>query len=305
MVGRRYSIPSTAALVAFESAARHLNFSRAAEELNTSQSAISRHIAGLEGRLNTSLFERRRKKLILTPQGAYFQQAVVAALDNLQVAGNAIAGLSQRQHLTIACSHEVSHLFVMPRFEALQAAVGADIQIRIMTYEYDAMDTSLDPRVDLIFSYDTSWAAPSERAVACEEAVRPVCAPAFAAANREILEQPVAAWAALPFLQLSKENKGWATWQDWFTAMGAPETTPDYLPFGNYVYLLEAAAAGRGLALAWRGQVERYLEMGALVPVSDDYVAFDHSLHVLLTPRGSDHPAARASLAFFACQDRQ
>jgi len=75
MIKNRYRVPSTSALQAFEAAARHCNFSRAAEELHTSQSAISRHIASLEARLDTSLFDRQRKKrLILTHIGPLFSQ---------------------------------------------------------------------------------------------------------------------------------------------------------------------------------------------------------------------------------------
>ncbi|MGD8421988.1 MAG: LysR family transcriptional regulator, partial [Gammaproteobacteria bacterium] len=85
MSARRHRIPSTSALQAFEAAARHCNFSRAAEELYTSQSAISRHISALESSLNTSLFDRRRKKhLFLTAQGKQFHEAVVAGLDNIR-----------------------------------------------------------------------------------------------------------------------------------------------------------------------------------------------------------------------------
>ena len=60
---RRYTVPSTSTLVAFESAARHCNFSRAAAELNTSQSAISLRVAHLKARLATRMFECEERRI--------------------------------------------------------------------------------------------------------------------------------------------------------------------------------------------------------------------------------------------------
>ena len=87
----RRQIPSTAALIAFESAARHCNFSRAAAELNTSQSAISRHISGLETQLSAQLFERRNKTVRLTDAGTQFYHAVVSGLETISTAAAAVA----------------------------------------------------------------------------------------------------------------------------------------------------------------------------------------------------------------------
>ena len=143
MNGKHHRVPSSSALQAFEAAARHCNFSRAAEELHTSQSAISRHVSSLESRLDTVLFNRqRRKQLALTAQGKQFYHAVVAGLDTIRNCMDSIAGTPLEDQLTIACTHEISHLFLLPRFDALQRALGARRTIRVMTYEYEAMEPS-------------------------------------------------------------------------------------------------------------------------------------------------------------------
>ncbi len=300
MIERRNWIPSTSALLAFESAARHCNFSRAAEELNTSQSAISRHMAGLEARLNTRLFERHKRKLRLTEAGDHFYRAVVSGLETIRLAAMAVANSSGGDQLTIACSHEVSHLFLLPRFEALQRAIGAETPIRVMTYEYDALESMLEPRIDVIFTYQASGSEPQSRVVAFREAVMPLCSPVFAETHKAVLSRQVVDWADVPFLKLTKRNQGWATWDDWFGRVGAPRATPGYVGVENYVYLLEAAAAGRGLALGWRGMIERYLEAGSLVPAAERFVEFDRPFYAVLTRRGRDRPAARKCLSFFA-----
>ena len=290
-------MPSTSALQAFESAGRLLNFSRAAEELHTSQSAISRHVATLEARLDTALFDRRRRKqLALTYQGEQLYRAVVAGFDGIQGAIDAIAGTRDDAQVTIACTHENSHLILLPRFDALQQALGDDKTIRVMTYEYDAMRRALDPRVDITIRYDVEESKPADRVPIVREAIRPVVSPTFLAANESRLRDDMAEWLSLPFLELSKHNYGWASWEDWFTAQQIGASRPAYQHFNNYIYLLEAAAAGKGVALGWRGLVDRYIEAGVLVEIGPDYVEFERAIHAVLTETGRNRPLARRCL---------
>jgi LysR family glycine cleavage system transcriptional activator len=296
---KRYRIPSSSALQAFEAAARHCNFSRAAEELHTSQSAISRHVANLENRFNTLLFDRYQKRnLILSHQGDLLYRAVVSGFDNIQATIDTISGTSSLDQLTIACTHEISHLYLLPRFDDLQQAIGRDKPIRIMTYEYDTMESSLDSRIDIVIRYDVGKVDPADRVHIVSEAVQPVAAPAFIERHRAILEGDVGAWRALPFLDLSKHNYGWATWKDWFQAQGCRDIAPSFTFFSNYVYLLEAAAAGKGLALGWKGLIERHLQNGVLSAVVDKYVSFDRAIYAVLTARGRNKPLAQQ---FMAC----
>jgi len=320
MTRRRYRIPSSSALVAFESAARHCNFSRAAEELNTSQPAISRHISELEGRLSTRLFEREKRRLRLSESGAQYYRAVVAGLDGIHAAGLAIEREQQPNVVTIACSHEISHLFLMPRYEALQQALGEDIQIRIVTCEYEALAESPDPHIDLMFVYRSAGADDSHSATLFREVVVPVAAPAFverhaldAGRGKDAGEDPRGNdrggdnsagggdggdWSGLTLLKLTKRNHGWATWSDWFTRRGEPNTAPRYLQFDNYVYLLEAATAGRGLALGWRGLIERYIDNGALVAAGAGEESFERRLLAQLSANGQQRELARRCLGF-------
>ena len=303
MSRKRYRIPSSSALQAFEAAARHCNFSRAAEELHTSQSAISRHIANLEGRFNCRLFDRyQKRKLVLSQPGELLYRAVVLGLDNIQNAIQTISTSAQIDQLTIACTHEISHLYLLPRFEHLQQTLGSDKPIRIMTYEYDTMETSLDPRIDIVIQYDISGVDPADRVRIVGEAVCPVAAPSFIEQHRSLLEGDPGGWQSLPFLDLSKYNYGWATWRDWFEAGGHPLVQHEYTYFGNYVYLLEAAAAGKGIALGWQGLIERHLQNGVLVPLTADYVSFERGIYAILTARGRGHPLAQQ---FMECLNTQ
>jgi len=106
-------IPPLLSLRAFEAAARHLSFSKAGDELNVTQGAISRQIKILEGYLNTSLFNRLTRNVELTPFGHTYLSAVTAALDTLE---EATSSLVNRTHaLSISILPSMGSLWLMQR----------------------------------------------------------------------------------------------------------------------------------------------------------------------------------------------
>ena len=80
----RRKIPSTAALIAFESAARHQSFTKAAQELSLTQGAVCRQIAALETFLNIELFRRSRRGVVLTEAGQSYARRVAGQLDAVE-----------------------------------------------------------------------------------------------------------------------------------------------------------------------------------------------------------------------------
>ena len=294
-----YRIPPANALIAFESAARHGSFTLAARELRTSQSAVSRQIGTLETWLAAPLFERSRAGVILTEAGRRFRDGVATGLAAIHRGAAEATELAQTAQVVIACSHDASHYFLMPRFDALRRVLGEDVQVRILTYQYSVQGLPTDPSTDIRLTWDAAGVAPNDRVVVLTEAVRPVCSPAYAAAHADTLAGPVAGWSGLTFLDLLRPNEGWASWEDWFAVAGRPDATPRRLGFDSYTYVLEAAAAGHGIALGWRGFIERSLEAGTLVALGDGFVEFDSAFYGVLTEKGRRKPLARRCLAFF------
>ena len=294
-----YRIPPANALIAFESAARLGNFTLAARELRTSQSAVSRQIGTLETWLSTRLFVRSRAGATLTEAGERFRDGVAAGLAAIHRGAAEAAELSSAEQVVIACSHEASHFLIMPRYGALQQVLGDDVQIRVHTcYHCHYRSLPADPSADILLTWDASGVAREDRVLALREAVRPVCSPAYAAAHAQALAGPIAGWSELTFLDLLRPNEGCATWEDWFAAAGRPNGTPRRVEHDTYTLVLEAAAAGHGIALGWRHFVDRLVETGALVALGDRFVEFD-SLHGVLTEKGRRKPLARRCLAFF------
>ncbi|KIC08578.1 hypothetical protein RA19_19165 [Leisingera sp. ANG-M1] len=278
------------ALAAFEAVARLQGFARAAEELNTSQPAISRHIRNLELRLGAPLFDRSGAQIRLTRKGEGFYASVVQALDGLQRAAGEFA--KPETGVTITCSYSVSHLLLLPRHSALRSALGAETELRFVTAEYNLTGAAVDTGADIVFEYSQT---PPERehVVVCPEEVKPVGTP-------EVIAQASAALAgrgAPPgVLGLRQENFGWLRWEDWQAANG-DAGWPQAESFDNYVFLLEAAAQGRGLALGWRGFADPYLERGQLQELPGDWFSRDTFLYARLTRFGEQNPAARKCLA--------
>ena len=292
-------LPPMNALRAFDAAARHESFSRAAEELGIQQPAVSRYVADLERRLEVRLFERRRRTVILTPAGEAYQQAVAVGLTRIATGAVSAANLADEQRVIVACGHATSHQFVMPRFDAVRRALDGNITLRILTADYELLDRLGEHEVDLVITYDGTKGPSEDRVVVFREAVTPVCSPNFAAAHAEVLARPVAEWGSLPFLRLSQHPRGWVDWQDWFESAGYPVPQPRYLGVEDYVYLLEAAVAGQGIALGWRHFIDRQIDAGVLVTIVDSFVEFDRSCFARLTERGRRRSVARRCLDAF------
>ena len=177
--------------------------------------------------------------------------------------------------------------------------LGEDIRIRILTYHHYIQSLPADPSADILLTWDAAGVAPEDRALAYGEAVRPICSPAYAATHAQ---NPRRACRRLERADVSRPaaaNEGWASWEDWFAVAGRPDATPRRLGFDSYTYVLEAAAAGHGIALGWRGFIERSLEAGTLVTLGDGFVEFNSAYYGVLTEKGRRKPLARRCLAFF------
>lgn len=289
----RYDIPNIAELLAFESVARLGSFTRAAEELETAQPAVSRHIARLEGRVSQELFERSRAGTRPTEAGERLHAGISAGLDAIRdgiVRARSAAASGER--VVIACPPDVWQLLILPRLDALQDALGATAAIEIRVGRDGA-------GADLALAWD---AVPdAAETLTLGEAVAPVCSPGFAATHADVLKGPVAGWGGLEFLDCAPQGAGWATWEDWFAVAGRPSSAPRPRRVESYLAAVSAAAEGRGLALGRRRFVARHLRAGVLVASSHDggFVPVRGGLNVMLTARGRTRRFARASMAFF------
>ncbi|EAP75634.1 transcriptional regulator, LysR family protein [Roseovarius nubinhibens ISM] len=279
------NLPSISALAAFERVAQLGNVTRAAEELNTSQAAVSRHIRRLEADLGVALLGRSGRGISLTAAGAVYADEVAQVLARLRRAGETVS--ANRNELVIACTHEVSHLILMPRYGELRKALGPQAHIRVVTCEYPAIPAMIDAGADIVFHYSRRRPAGLAAQIAVEE-ILPAAAPDFIAEHGLVDHDDLSRWQHLPRLCLTKANSGWATWQDWFDARSLALPDAPEQQFDNYVYALEAATRGEGTVLAWRGFADGYLRTGQLVPLSAHWVKSGATLYAVASPNGRE-----------------
>jgi LysR family glycine cleavage system transcriptional activator len=287
-----YRLPSIISLIAFEAVARLQGFARAAEELKTSQPTISRHIRNLEIRFGTVLFHRDKTPISLPSTGSQLYAGVVQGFDALQSAVQTLEQVESR--VTLVCSHSVSHLLLIPRYGRLRQALGRDVELRVMTAEYNLVQAAVETGGDIIFVYAAD--APDEaHVVVCEEEIKPVGTPENVAQALNALQGRC---YPPPLLKLKKENFGWMDWQDWHAAHPEFAHWPVTDEFDSYVYLLEAAAAGAGLGLGWKSFADVYLDRNDLIELPIDWLSKDTKVFACLTRCGQQNPIAHKCLTY-------
>lgn len=290
---RNRSLPPLSTLLAFEAAGRLQSFTRAAAELHISQAAISKQIRQLEDQVGAPLFVRRHRAVQLTPQGREYLHTVVTALTHLAHATLELRAEDESRRLCLAADQSVAALWLMPRCEALLAALpGTTLHLVVS----DAEARCLAPEVDLAILHGEGAWPQHESELLFPEVVFPVCSPAYLE-RAGPLRRP-ADLAAAQLVDLEDENWTWINWRIWLTdhGVGLP-ATHRALTIGSYPLVLEAARRGLGVALAWRSLIEEDLASGALVRPLAEEVATRFGYY-LAWPR-SRPPAPQA----LACRD--
>jgi len=284
-------------LIAFEAVARLCSVTLAAEELNTSQSAISRHIRNLEERLSVQLFRREGRGISLTAAGRVYQDAVTSALTSLQTAEQRLT--QANRSLTIACSYSVSHLLIMPRYNQLRSRVGEDVTINVLTSNYEVQTVTDEPNADIVIGYEYKTPGGHPQKILTEEMI-PIASPDYIARHRDILDGPIEGWSRLRFLEFTQGTQGWSTWRDWFRNHDVKLNIAPSDLFSNYVYLLEAAASGAGIALGWRGFFERLEKFNVLETIGDRWISTNNCLWGWSTRQGQNKKSAQICMDFLA-----
>ncbi|MCW0211172.1 MAG: LysR substrate-binding domain-containing protein [Achromobacter sp.] len=247
-------LPSLNALRFFDSAARQASFTLAAKELCVTHSAVSQQIRQLEEWLGCPLFERRAGGVHLTAAGLGLQRAAQEAFDLLERRCDELKRSSQPAELAVGAPASFLSNWLIPRLEHFEAR-HPDIRVRLQT----AADPALlnTQRVDALILAGRVW--PREWAVTplFPETIGPVCAPARGARIRrpaDVLDAPLLHTTSRP-----------DAWKDWAAQQGIP-LAPQRpgREFDHLGHMLEAAAAGLGIAIAPAVLVEADLHRGRL-----------------------------------------
>jgi LysR family glycine cleavage system transcriptional activator len=249
-------LPALAALRAFEAAARHSSFRRAAEELRITQSAVSHQIARLEDGLNTRLFRRHARRVELTEAGAQFYPFVREGFERLAQGTALLTRKGLAGDLTVQVYVTVAVRWLIPRLFGFQQD-NPDLLVRLSTshldWEFDA-DTC---DVGIIYTTRPNRAA-LHYAPLFKASLFPVCTPELALT----LSQPSDLERQI-LLQVYTASEDWRAW---LAVVGLPAIGERAAPtFDSYLLALEAALEGQGVAVAPHFLVTADLRAGRLV----------------------------------------
>jgi LysR family transcriptional regulator, glycine cleavage system transcriptional activator len=238
----RPRLPPLNALKAFEAAARHESFTRAAEELCVTQGAVSHQVKALESELAIKLFNRERQRLIITEAGRDYLATVRDALDRI-AAGT--ERLLQRQNagvLTVSTSPDFAAKWLVHRLgHFAEAYSGIDLRVSATLHHVDFAREEVDLAVR---HGDGNW--PGLDAVRlCAEQLFVVCSPKLLEGRRRIGR--VADILKFPLLHLESRSD----WTNWLRGVGLDDTGAIHGPVLNRASMvIDAAINGQGLALA-------------------------------------------------------
>jgi DNA-binding transcriptional LysR family regulator len=287
----RRRLPSTQALICFEAAARHESYTRAAQELALTQSAVSRQITALEDFLGMALFRRTRHGVALTPAGADYARQTARQLDSMErdtLDAMARQGLGGALQLAAVPTFATRWLIPrLPDFAAKHADITVHIETRTRPFLFN--DTPFDAALYAGTPAQAANWAGTHSVLLLHEDVMPVCSPALLGAKAQLSP---AAIARMPLLQQSTRPDGWHQWFD-AQKVDAPRarTGPRYELFSM---IAVAAAHGLGVALMPRMLIEPELARGELVVACDRPLRAERG-YFLVTPASADERPALAA----------
>jgi DNA-binding transcriptional LysR family regulator len=253
-------------LLVFASAAKAGTFSAAGREMGITQSAVSHCVARLERDLGLPLFTRHWRGATPNKAGEILLEAVTRGSSAMAAGVDEVRRLAAGRHsLTIVTDFGFASLWLLPRLDRLRSiAPGLDVHI-LTTRSSAELDLKLG---DAVIAFGAEPPEGWEATPIMPEVVVPVASPALAAGWAEHSPEHL---ARAPLLHLDVPEKGrWIRWRDYFLAHGVDGGgVESNLTFDNYPLLIQAAIAGRGVALGWEPLISDLLHRAMLVEVSE------------------------------------
>ena len=282
-----FRLPSLRALRAFEAASRHLSFTRAADELNVTQAAISHQIKRLEARLGMPLFRRLNRALLLTEAGQSLFLAVNEALELMATAVDRLHRHDQTGEVTVTTMDSFAATWLVPRLGRFRK-LHPEIDIRIIT-----SDVSIDfarETVDLGIRYGYGdWPGLHVEKLMTEE-LFPVCSPALLETG-----PPMNKASDLSRYTLLHDDMR-SDWRMWLMAAGVEDLvdTDRGLSFGHSNLVIQAAIHGDGVALARSVLVATSLAEGQLIKPFELALPTNYAYYVVCPEVNLQRPKTKA-----------
>lgn len=274
-------LPSLTALECFEAVMRHGLVTRAAEELNLTQSAVSRQIGNLETFARHALFRREKKRLIPTDAARHFAERLSPLLDNLErETMHLMSWGAENRVLTLGLLPTFGSKWLIPRLGAFTEQ-QPDIQLNIVTRL--TLGGFMEAGADVAILYgDGNWPGFQSHRVVDEEII-PVIAPThYGSANLMDYEH----------LQMTTRPDAWHVWLEQHGDMSQPQKLGP--KFENFTMIAEAVHSGLGVAMMPYMYVATELKLGRLLAPFGPSVTSQKGYYVAYGNHLKDNPKVRA-----------
>jgi LysR family glycine cleavage system transcriptional activator len=279
-------LPPLNALRAFEAAARHLSFTRAAGELHVTQAAISHQVKALEEHLGRQLFRRMNRALLLTDDGQAYLPSVSRAFALLNEATNDLLTKQAPGPLTVSALPSFAARWLVPRLGRFRQ-VQPDIDLRIDPST--ALSDFAAGDVDVAIRYGRGRYPGLRTDWLMTEDIFPVSSPALVEGPHPIREPRDLQH------QVLLHDDGHGDWRTWLLAAGVENVDPARGPiFTDSSMLIQAAMAGQGIALARGVLAADELAAGRLVRPFTLSLPTEFAYYLVCPEHTAEHPKIAA-----------
>jgi len=285
-------IPPLNGLRVFEAAARHLSFTKAAEELHVTPGAVSQQIKALEDYLQTPVFRRQKRSLLLTDEAQASLPVLREAFDKLAEAGQILAAKADTGRLTVSVAPSLAAKWLVPRLDRFQDA-NPDIDVWVSA-DMDVVDFAVND-VDLAIRYGRGHYPGLIAEHLMAEKIVPVCSPKLMTGDHPVKAPEDLVHHTLLHDISPDKDESCPTWPMWLKASGICHKQGERgLKFNQSSLVIEAAVAGKGVALAKSALALADLEAARLVIPFDMTIPTNFGYYIVHPPSKSSSPAVKA-----------
>jgi LysR family glycine cleavage system transcriptional activator len=290
------NLPPFAAIRAFEAAAKHENFKKAAEEINLSASAISHQVRSLEDYLKVSLFHRKNGSVKLTNKGNAYYHHIVKIINDLEKATLEVGVHRNINRLVINLDHSLLSCWLEYSIQNFRDQYP-DAEIEFISTEHQP-DPNVDFDLAIYFSQEPIHSENTYHLLS--DYLTLVAAPDLA---KTLSSQPdIDELKSLTFLHCSSDETEWEKWFSSFN-LSAP-TNMIKLTTNHRAVVLNSAEMGTGVALGRQPYLEQYLRRKSLLRPYSDNIATGYNYYLTVSNTSQHLPIVRDFVAWIQKQVR-
>ena len=298
-------LPNLGGLKTFEAAARHLSFTRAAEELGVTPAAVSYQIRGLEEQLGVALFLRSTRAMQLTDAGHLLLGSLTQAFDGIAQTVARVKEMEGRPRLTVTTGPSFAAKWLVPRLHRfMQQNPAADVRVEVTQEVVELGWSGVD--IAVRFGHGNYPQMRVDRLF--DEMISPVCSPRLAAGDPPLKHPRDLRHHTLIHVDWQTQGATWPDWQMWMLAAGIDSDTPlRALHFSQTSLAVQAAIDGQGVALSESTLVADDIAAGRLMHPFDVSIRGPAALaYYLVSPRpGTGSPLVEGFRDWIIAEARQ